>query len=118
MVVLGSGGSGFGFLICAVLAVGIFLIGAQSVLNASCANVYPPSMRGTGVGWGFGAGRTGSVLSPAIAGFLLAMHWTPSQLFLIAAVPTLVATAGALAVLRLARRRAGAEAAARETAAA
>jgi len=118
MVVLGSGGSGFGFLICAVLAVGIFLIGAQSVLNASCANVYPPSMRGTGVGWGFGAGRTGSVLSPAIAGFLLAMHWTPSQLFLIAAVPTLVATAGALAVLRLARRRAGPEAAARETAAA
>ena len=46
------------------------------------------------------------------------MHWTPSQLFLIAAVPTLVATAGALAVLRLVRRRAGAEAAARETAAA
>ena len=118
MVVLGSGGSGFGFLICAVLAVGIFLIGAQSVLNASCANVYPPSMRGTGVGWGFGVGRAGSVLSPAIAGLLLAMHWTPSQLFLIAAVPTLVAATGAFIVLRLVRRRSATQTASGETAAA
>jgi MFS transporter, AAHS family, 4-hydroxybenzoate transporter len=118
MVVLGRGGSEFGFLICAVLAVGIFLIGAQSVLNASCANVYPPSMRGTGVGWGFGVGRGGSVLSPAIAGLLLAMHWTPSQLFLVAAVPTLVAATGALGVQRLLRRRAETRAASGETAAA
>jgi len=117
MVVLGSGGGGFGFLICAVLAVGVFQIGAQSVLNASCANVYPPSMRGTGVGWGFGVGRAGSVLSPVIAGLLLAMHWTPSQLYMIAAVPTLIAGAGALGVLRLLRRRLETRTAAGETAA-
>jgi AAHS family 4-hydroxybenzoate transporter-like MFS transporter len=53
MLVLGSGGGSFWFLACAVLTVGIFLIGTQSVLNASCAGVYPPSMRSTGVGWGF-----------------------------------------------------------------
>jgi len=88
------------------------------VLNASCANVYPPSMRGTGVGWGFGVGRAGSVLSPAIAGLLLAMHWTPSQLFLIAAVPTLVAATGAFIVLRLVRRRSATQTASGETAAA
>jgi MFS transporter, AAHS family, 4-hydroxybenzoate transporter len=104
MLVLGSGGSGFWFLACAVLAVGIFLIGAQSVLNVSCAIVYPPSMRGTGVGWGFGVGRMGSVLSPGIAGLLVAMHWTPSQLFLIAAVPTLAAAFGAFVVMGLVRR--------------
>ncbi|HEY1935962.1 MAG TPA: MFS transporter [Acetobacteraceae bacterium] len=104
MLVLGSGGSGFWFLACAVLAVGIFLIGAQSVLNVSCAVVYPPSMRGTGVGWGFGVGRIGSVLSPGIAGLLVAMHWTPSQLFLIAAVPTLAAAFGAFVVMGLVRR--------------
>jgi AAHS family 4-hydroxybenzoate transporter-like MFS transporter len=104
MIVLGSGGGGFWFLACAVLAVGIFLIGAQSVLNVSCAVVYPPSMRGTGVGWGFGVGRIGSVLSPGIAGALMAMHWTPSQLFLIAAVPTLAAAFGAFVVMGLVRR--------------
>jgi MFS transporter, AAHS family, 4-hydroxybenzoate transporter len=104
MLVLGNGGSGAVFLACAVLAVGIFLIGAQSVLNVSCAIVYPPSMRGTGVGWGFGVGRAGSVLSPAIAGALVAMHWTAGQLFAIAAVPTIAAGLGAFVVLALLRR--------------
>lgn len=105
MLVLSSGGTGFSFLACAVLAVGIFLIGAQSVLNVSCAVVYPPSMRGTGVGWGFGVGRFGSVLSPGIAGVLVAMHWTPGELFAIAALPTLAAAFGAFVVLALVRRR-------------
>lgn len=111
MLVLGNGGSGTVFLTSAVLAVGIFLIGAQSVLNVSCAVVYPPSMRGTGVGWGFGVGRAGSVLSPAIAGVLVAMHWGPRQLFAIAAVPTLAAGLGAFVVLALSRRHAPATAA-------
>jgi AAHS family 4-hydroxybenzoate transporter-like MFS transporter len=76
------------------------------VLNVSCATVYPPSMRGTGVGWGFGVGRIGSVLSPAIAGVLVAMHWTEGQLFAIAAVPTIAAGLGAFVVLALLRRQA------------
>jgi AAHS family 4-hydroxybenzoate transporter-like MFS transporter len=90
--------------------VGIFLIGTQSVLNASCAGVYPPSMRSTGVGWGFGIGRIGSVLSPGIAGVLVAMHWKPGELFMIAAVPTLMASVGILTVHWLVRRRARVEA--------
>ena len=104
MLVLGSGGGAFLFLVVVVLAIGIFLIGTQSVLNASCANVYPPSMRSTGVGWAFGVGRIGSVLSPAFAGILLSMQWSPSQLFLIAAVPTFVAGVGGFVVLQLFRR--------------
>lgn len=104
MLVLGNGGSGPAFMICAVLALGVFLVGAQSVLNVSCAEIYPPSMRGTGVGWGFGVGRAGSVLSPAIAGVLVAMHWTPGQLFAIAALPTIAAGLGAFVVLALLRR--------------
>jgi AAHS family 4-hydroxybenzoate transporter-like MFS transporter len=110
MLVLGSGGGSFWFLACAVLTLGIFLIGTQSVLNASCAGVYPPSMRSTGVGWGFGIGRIGSVLSPGIAGVLVAMQWKPSELFMIAAVPTVVASVGVLVVHSLVRRRAREEA--------
>jgi AAHS family 4-hydroxybenzoate transporter-like MFS transporter len=106
MLVLGSGGNTFLFLVVLVLAIGIFLIGTQSVLNASCAAVYPPSMRSTGVGWGFGVGRIGSVLSPAIAGYLVSLHWAPAQLFLVASIPTLVAAAGGFVILQLCRRRA------------
>lgn len=112
MLVLGSGGGGFWFLACAVLTVGIFLIGTQSVLNASCAGVYPPSMRSTGVGWGFGIGRIGSVLSPGIAGVLVAMQWKPAELFMIAAVPTVLASIAILTVHWLVRRRERVEAAA------
>jgi AAHS family 4-hydroxybenzoate transporter-like MFS transporter len=106
MLVLGSGGNAFLFLVVLVLAIGIFLIGTQSVLNASCAAVYPPSMRSTGVGWGFGVGRIGSVLSPAIAGYLVSLRWAPSQLFLVASIPTLVAAVGGFVILQLVRRRA------------
>jgi AAHS family 4-hydroxybenzoate transporter-like MFS transporter len=105
MLVLGSGGGSFWFLAVAVLMVGLFLIGTQSVLNASCAAVYPPTMRSTGVGWGFGVGRIGSVLSPGIAGALVAMQWKPSELFLIAAVPTVAASVSVLVVHWLVRRR-------------
>jgi len=43
---------------------------------------------------GFGIGRIGSVISPAIAGVLLAMQWQPAQLFMIAAIPTVLASIG------------------------
>jgi AAHS family 4-hydroxybenzoate transporter-like MFS transporter len=108
MIVLGLVGGGFVVLALCTLLVGLFLIGTQSVLNASCAAVYPPSMRATGVGWGFGIGRIGSVISPAIAGYLVTQHWQPSALFMIAAIPTLVASAGAYAVLRILTRPVGA----------
>jgi MFS transporter, AAHS family, 4-hydroxybenzoate transporter len=115
MVVLGSGRTGFVFLAVGTLAVGVFLIGTQSALNASCASIYPPSMRATGVGWGFGIGRIGAILSPAIASYLIALKWQPSDLFLIAAVPTLAACLGAALVLRLVLRRARAPADGRVT---
>jgi MFS transporter, AAHS family, 4-hydroxybenzoate transporter len=106
MIVLGTEKGTFGFLAVATFAVGAFLIGTQSVLNASTAGVYPPVMRSTGVGWGFGIGRIGSVISPGIAGALLAMQWRPAQLFMIAAVPTLIASLGVFVLLRVLAARA------------
>jgi len=106
MIVLGRGPGSFGFLAVATFAVGMFLIGTQSVLNASTGGVYPPIMRSTGVGWSFGVGRIGSVISPAIAGALLAMHWEPSALFVIASIPTFLACAGAFVLVGFVRGRA------------
>jgi AAHS family 4-hydroxybenzoate transporter-like MFS transporter len=101
MVLLSMAGSEFVLLAIGTLAVGMFMIGTQSVLNAVAASVYPPTMRGTGVGWGFGIGRIGSILSPSIAGILVALHWQPADLFRIAALPTLGACLAAWVVSRL-----------------
>jgi AAHS family 4-hydroxybenzoate transporter-like MFS transporter len=109
MLVLSAEKGTFVFLAVATFVVGTFLIGTQSILNASTANVYPPIMRSTGVGWGFGIGRIGSVLSPAIAGVLLAMQWQPSALFMIAAVPTVIASIGLFVLLRFLKTRAPVE---------
>jgi len=70
-----------------------FLIGDQNILNAMSGQIYPPRIRATGSGWAIGIGRIGGILGPTLAGALLALHWGPSQLFMIAGLPTL-ATAG------------------------
>jgi len=101
MVVLASIGLSFLALALCVFAVGFFLIGTQSALNASSALIYPPSLRATGVGWGFGVGRIGSIISPSIAGVLVALSFQPTQLFLIAAVPTLAAGITAYVLMRM-----------------
>ena len=106
MLLLSYAGSEFVLLAVGTLAVGMFLIGTQSVLNASAAGVYPPTMRATGIGWGFGIGRIGSIISPSIAGILVAMHWQPSELFRLAALPTFAACAFAFVVMRILHRRA------------
>ena len=46
------------------------------------------------------------MLSPGIAGVLVAMQWKPGELFMIAAVPTLLASVAILVVHWLVRRRA------------
>jgi MFS transporter, AAHS family, 4-hydroxybenzoate transporter len=104
MIVLASVGLSFVALAICVFAVGFFLIGTQSALNASSALIYPPSLRSTGVGWGFGIGRIGSIISPGIAGVLVAFHWQPGQLFLIAAAPTLIASLMAYVLMRMLTR--------------
>lgn len=101
MVVLASIGLSFLALALCVFAVGFFLIGTQSAPNASSALIYPPSLRSTGVGWGFGVGRIGSIISPSIAGLLVALNWQPGRLFLVAAVPTLAASIMAYVLMRM-----------------
>jgi len=105
IVVLALAPHSFGVLFVVSLAVGFFLIGTQSVLNAACANLYPPAIRATGVGWGFGVGRSAAIISPSLAGLLLAMKWQAGDLFLLAAVPTFAAAVSGFVVLLLVNRR-------------
>jgi len=93
----------------AVVGCGACIIGGQSFINVMAATIYPTAIRSTGVGWALGVGRTGAIVGPLIAGFLLAAHFTPKNLFFSFAVPTLVAAAAMFALgLRLRHARAAA----------
>jgi AAHS family 4-hydroxybenzoate transporter-like MFS transporter len=97
----------FGLRYAAILLVNpllyFFLIGDQNIVNAMSGQLYPPKIRATGTGWAIGIGRIGGILGPSIAGLLLAFHWTPGRLFILAALPTLATAAAAFALSRVMR---------------
>jgi len=62
-----------------MLAICLFLTGAaqhglSGVVGSYIAQSYPPSFRGTGTTWGYGAGRIGGTAGPIIGGMLVAMN--------------------------------------------
>jgi len=108
LVVLGKFGTGFGIFMGIYSTLYFFLIGDQNILNAMSGLIYPSRTRATGSGWAIGVGRIGGILGPTIAGALLAFHWTPNQMFMVAGLPTLV-TAGVVFLLANAMKVAPAE---------
>jgi MFS transporter, AAHS family, 3-hydroxyphenylpropionic acid transporter len=70
-------------------AAGFFVIGGQLVLYAIAPALYPPSVRGTGVGAAVAAGRIGSIVGPLVGGSLLASGLGPTVVPA-AAVPGLI----------------------------
>lgn len=93
LVALGMAGSGFVALLIVNSFLYFFLIGDQNILNAMSGALYPPKIRATGSGWAIGMGRIGGIIGPSIAGALLALHWMPNQLFIVAAIPVLATAA-------------------------
>ena len=80
----------------AVFKAGASIIGGQTAANALAAGSYPTKIRSTGVGWALGIGRIGSIIGPLVAAALLSMQVSVKGIFLISAIPALVA-AGAIA---------------------
>lgn len=75
-----------------VLLVLTFLLGAcvqgaQAGLNVLAAVYYPTAIRSTGVGWALSIGRIGSIIGPTLGGAMLALQWTPQEIFRAGAVP-------------------------------
>jgi len=85
-------GASLPLLVATIFLAGLTVVGAQFGINALAAHLYPTPMRSTGVSWGLGIGRLGSIVGPYIGGVLLQQRWDPHQLFLAAAVPAVVAT--------------------------
>jgi AAHS family 4-hydroxybenzoate transporter-like MFS transporter len=77
---------------------GLFAIGGQQNTPAMAVQLYPRQIRATGAGWQFAVGRLGSIAGPLIGGQLLTWQIAPQSLFIIVAIPTLLAALAYAAV--------------------
>ncbi|MQR00200.1 MFS transporter [Glaciimonas soli] len=82
-------------LIIATSFAGAGIIGGQACTHAIASRIYPTSMRSTGIGWGLGIGRIGSVIGPIIGGVLLSLNWSADHMLYAGAVPALLAALAA-----------------------
>lgn len=91
LVVLGMNGVTSAWIALFVAIVGFFMSGAQTGLNAFAPNCYPTFARATGVSWMLGVGRLGSILGSSIGGLLLSQGLGFEAIFIILAVPAVLA---------------------------
>lgn len=80
----------------ALILAGVGTHGTQCLIIAAVASHYPPTLRGTSLGFALGVGRIGAVLAPQVGGWLLAANLGVGSNFLAFAI-----AAGVAAVLLL-----------------
>jgi MFS transporter, AAHS family, 4-hydroxybenzoate transporter len=102
----------FGFFVAAtgpaafllIFLLGLLLIGGQMNMPALCVHFFPAEVRATGVGLSMAVGRLGSIAGPLLGGTLVSAHLAWSQLFLLAALPTIAAAVAMSFIGRTSRR--------------
>lgn len=92
-------------LMATVFLAGVIMNTAQSSLPALAAAFYPTEGRATGVGWMLGLGRFGGIAGSFLVAELARRHLSLSGIFLVVAIPGLVAAA-ALIIKQLAHPQA------------
>lgn len=90
MVIFALAPTQLNLLLALTLLIGILQQGGFTGLYATAAKAYPTNIRSTGIGWCIGLGRLGAVISPIIAGFLIAAGLDMSANYFIFAVPMAV----------------------------
>jgi MFS transporter, AAHS family, 4-hydroxybenzoate transporter len=80
----------------AAFGIGWVIQGAQAGLNVFAATIYPTIVRSTGIGWGLGVGRIGSIVGPLLGGWALLAGWSSRQIFAAGAVPAVLAAAAVI----------------------
>ncbi len=85
-----SNASGQTALLVLIFVIGFTLSGGYTGLYAVAAKIYPISIRSTGVGWAIGLGRSGAVIGPGIAGYMIAAGFSVTANFITFAVPILM----------------------------
>ncbi len=84
---------------------GFCTLGAQSGMNAISGILYPTALRSTGSGAAFGIGRVGSILGPVVGGVLIGMKLPVDQLYMIAAIPFILAAIVSFIVMPMYAKR-------------
>ena len=79
---------------------GLAGMGCQFGINALASMSYDTGARTTGLGWALAVGRIGAIIGPVVVGAAMGMALPVSQLFLLGAIPMLIA---AVAVFVLGR---------------
>lgn len=74
-------------LLVLIFVVGLCQQGGFTGLYSAAAKAYPTEIRSTGIGWCIGLGRSGAVIGPAVAGYLIFFGFDMSANFIIFAVP-------------------------------
>ncbi len=98
MVVFASAPNELSLLMWIIFIVGVLQQGGFTGLYGAAAKSYPTEIRSTGIGWAIGLGRSGAVIGPMVAGYLIAAGLDMSANFYIFAVPMAV---GGLIAYRL-----------------
>jgi benzoate transport len=70
-----------------IFAVGLLMQGGFTGLYGAAAKAYSTGVRSTGIGWAVGLGRSGAVVGPALAGYLIAAGLDMSANFVFFALP-------------------------------
>ena len=73
------------------LLVGMIANAAMAGLYAVGPTSYPTAVRATGMGSAIGVGRLGAILAPSISGALLDKGWAPAHLYVLFAIPYVLA---------------------------
>jgi AAHS family 4-hydroxybenzoate transporter-like MFS transporter len=70
------------FAIVAIVSaiMGFFVIGSNAGLMALASLTYPTDIRGTGLGWATGIGRSGSLVAPIVGGIMLTGGWSVNKI--------------------------------------
>ena len=97
---IGLAGSEVPLTMLMAVGIGAGTVGAQNCNNGVAAKFYPTSIRATGVGWALAVGRIGSIVGPVVGGILLSTKVDIRTIFLVAAVPPLVAAVAYIAMGR------------------
>ena len=74
-----------------VAIAGATTIGSQNLANSYISQIYPSTVRSTGLGWALGIGRIGGIVGPTIGGILLASSLSIQFNFMIFAIPGVIA---------------------------
>jgi AAHS family benzoate transporter-like MFS transporter len=90
--------SQYGWLMLLVCLAGAGFNGAQNCMNGYMPPYYPPSMRSTATGVCYGLSRMGAILGPALIGVLMTMHFSYRATLIALALPSLISTAGIIAI--------------------